>query len=280
MNVYLVKYFEKEPFCLDGDLNYAKPCLPDRIKVSSFTPAKDDLILFYHTFVGESGSPQEVIFAYFQVKKTENGIAYAHKTLTFDGERQGFGVLNYSRKRALTRYGSPENFWSLPEFLKCMKIESRKSSGYREREGIRYFENTSPTVRISVPVSRDSSEYFENALLEWASSLCEDIRSDATRRFNLAKKGNVGVGKTGFVKYSYRPDMRRNFYCRHNHIVGKRNPKLCALCPMYKKEKGRHTCEWSLPLYGANPYIPLTVADAYAYFDVLLEKGLVMDYGD
>lgn len=280
MNVYLVKYFEKEPFRLDGDLNYNKPDFPDRIKLSSFTPAKDDLLLFYHTFVGETVLIQETVFAYFQIKKIENGIAYSHKTLTFDKERCGFGVLNYSRKRTLTRYGSSENFWSLPEFLKCMNVESRNSSGYREREGIRYFENTSPVVKISAPVSRDSSEYFENALFEWASSVCEDIRSDATRRFNLAKKGNTGVGKTGFVKYSYRPDMRKNFYCRLNHTVGKRNPKVCASCPMYKKENGRHTCEWSLLLYGSNPYIPLTAADAYAYFDVLLEKGLVMDYRD
>jgi len=279
MNVYLLRFSQKDPFLLDGDLNYVKPDFPDRINVG-VNPEKDDLLLFYHTFVGEGVNPCETVFAYFQVEKLENGIVYPSKTLTFDSARRGFGVLNFSRKRTLTRYGSPENYWSLPEFFKCMRLDARKSSGYREREGIRYFENTSPVIKVSVPVLPDSSQYFENALLEWASSLCEDIRSESTRGFNLAKKGSIGIGKTGFVKYSYRPDMRRNFYCRFNHIVGKRCEKLCNSCPMYKKEKGRHTCEWSLPLYGANPYIPLTVADAFAYFDVLLEKGLVMDYRD
>ena len=277
MNVYLVRYFEKEPYALDENLNYNKPDFPDSVKLSSFVPEKNDLFLFYHAFAADNAS-HEAVFAYFQVDKIENGIAYPTKTLTFDGSRQGFDVLNYSRKRTLTRYGSPENCWTLPEFFRCMSLEG--SICYRERDGLRWFENTSPVMKISAPVTPDSSQYFENALLEWASSMCEDIRSEATRGFNLAKKGNTGAGKTGFVKYSYRPDMRSSFYCRMNHIVAKRNPKLCDSCPMYKKEKGRHTCEWSLPLYGSNPYIPTTVADAFAYFDVLLEKGLVMDYRD
>jgi hypothetical protein len=285
MKAFLVRYPEKEPFLLDGGLNYIKPDVPSSFKLSQLkiSPKKHDMILFYHTFKSEDGALQDTIFMYFQVDKTEKDDIFPAELLTFDNQRAGMGILNYSKKRVLTRYGSVSNHWSLPEFFKCLDITfkgKRLTPFFRENGGVRYFENTTAWLEISAIPSRSSGEYFENALAEWVSSMCEDIRGVATRHFNSSKKGDVGVGKTGFVKYSYCPDSRGRFYCRLNHTVGKRNMKICLGCPMYQKKKGRHICEWSLPLYNATPYIPLTLPDAYAYFDVLLEKGLVMDYRD
>ncbi len=288
MKIYLVRYPEKAPSLIDGELNYTPPALSEHLSVSKLSlshdaPSKNDVLLFYHTFTTEDNTLQDVIFAYYQVARLVDGVLHPTKCLSFDKTRSGFGILNYSRKRVLTRYGDVCSHWSLPEMLRCVNVAYGKrnlASAFKQREGLRFFNATTPCVVLSPVPSRASGSYYENALLEWVSSICEDIRGEATRSFNTTKKGNTGVGKTGFVKYDYAPDSRGKFYCRLNHIVDKRNRKLCASCPMYKKKNGRSVCEWSLPVYGASPYIPLTTLDAFAYFDVLLEKGLVMDYRD
>ncbi len=288
MKIYLVRYPEESPSPIDKELNYTPPALPEKLSLSSLSlshdvPSKNDILLFYHTFITEDNTLQDVIFAYFQVARSVDGYIYPTKYLSFDKTRGGMGILNYSRKRVLTRYGDECSHWSLPEMLRCVNITYGKrnlASAFKQREGLRFFNSTTPCVSLSPIPSRASGRYYENALLEWVSSICENIRGEATRGFNTAKKGDTGVGKTGFVKYDYAPDSRGKIYCRLNHIVDKRNPKLCASCPMYKRKKGRCVCEWSLPVYDKQPYIPLTTADAFAYFDVLLEKGLVMDYRD
>ena len=183
----------------------------------------------------------------------------------------------------MTRYGSDKNAWSLPEFVRCVDVccnGKNINSRFTHDGGTRYFKGGLDCISLSAVPSKASGTYFENALLEWVSSMCEDIRGDATRSFNSLKKADVGVGKTGFTKYDYIPDSRRAFYCRLNHTVGKRCMRVCESCPMYKKKGKKNVCEWSLPVYGALPYIPLTTGDAFAYFDVLLEKGVVMDYRD
>ncbi len=252
----------------------AKKLFLEKEKVS-----KGDLILFYKTFSQKDTALFDMVFAYFEVGRIKDGVIQPAKKLSFDETRKGAGSLTYSRRRVLTRYSSPVNHWSLPEFFKCMNITSATSSlnsRFREDGGVRYFENTTRTFSLCPIPSRDSLVYFENALLEWTSSLLEEIRGECTRRFNAMKKGETGQGKTGFVKYSYRPDRRRAFYCRTSHTVGKKPREKCASCSLYK----RGACEWSLPDYNGRPYIPLSTADAFAYFDVLLEKGLVMDYRD
>jgi len=283
MKVYIVKYPVKEAFLIDSDLNYEKPSLEPSYPLSLFDRevAVGDIVLFYNTFSDVSGTLTEVIFAYLQVGEIKNGSLFARESLSFDSERAGAGVLNYSKKRTLTRYSSPQSHWSLPEFTRCLDIRCKgdRYNRFAVCGAARYFKGERCVVLSAIP-SRASGEYYENALLEWTSSLCEDIRGDATRTFNTLKKGSTGAGKTGFVKYDYIPDSRGAFYCRLNHSVGKRCMKACESCPMYKKKGRRSVCEWSLPVYGALPYIPLTTADAFAYFDVLLEKGLVMDFRD
>lgn len=288
MKIYLVRYPEKTPFFIDKELNYTPPTLPEKLSVSGLSlshdaPSKNDILLFYHTFTAEDNTLQDVIFAYFQVGKSVDGDIYPTKQLSFDKTRCGMGILDYSRKRVLTRYGDEQAHWSLPETLRCVNLSCGKkslSSAFKQREGLRFFDNRTLFVKLSAIPSRASGVYYENALLEWVSSICENIRGEATRGFNTAKKGDTGVGKTGFVKYDYAPDFRGKIYCRLNHIVDKRSSRLCASCSMHKKKNGKSVCEWSLPVYDKQPYIPLTTADAFAYFDVLLEKGLVMDYRD
>lgn len=285
MKIYIVKYPEPHTFYLDEQLNY-EPCplndsYPSDIVAS--TPQNGDTVLFYSTFVDCKNTESSVIFAYFQIGLIEKGFMYPAKTLSFDNTRAGCGLLNYSKKRTLTRYGSDKNCWSLPEFFRCLDLRSKDKSvlsSFRQNGVIRYFDASFDCLSVSLVPSKDSLVYYENALLEWLSSMCEDVRGEATRRFNSLKKGDTGAGKTGFVKYDYIPDSRRAFYCRLNHTVGKRCMRACDTCPMYKTKGKRRVCEWSLPVYGALPYLPLTTADAYAYFDVLLEKGLVMDYRD
>lgn len=285
MKVYIAKYPSSNPLMLDSEMNYDKPEIRSEYPVAFFDRKimKGDMILFYQTFVDEKGNESEVIFAYFQVGKVKSGFLLPFEKLSFDSERRGMGVLNYSKKRTLTRYGSDKALWSLPEFTRCLDISFKGknvNSRFKTDGILRYFKSGLPYIRLSAVPSKASSIYFENALLEWTSSMCEDIRSEATRHFNSLKKGDTGVGKTGFIKFNYIPDSRSTFYCRLNHTVGKRCARACESCPMHKKKMGRQVCEWSLPVYGAFPYIPLTTADAFAYFDVLLEKGLVMDYRD
>lgn len=282
MSIYLIKYKSDLSFELSEELTYSMPSIPETLEMKGVSFSKNDLILFYAPVKTTKGNTEDTIFAYFQVGKIQDCKIHASKTLSFDGDRPGTANLSYSRKRVLTRYGSDENYWALPEFMRCERIEhnGREASWFCERDGIRFFENKTDILKISPHVSKAAAEYFENALLEWASSMCEDIRSGATREFCNLKKGHVGEGKTGFVKYIYRYDARGKIYCRFAHTVGKRNKNQCTRCPLYKKTAGKTLCEWSLPTYNGKPYIPTTTNDAFAYFDALLEKGLIMDYRD
>ncbi len=285
MKIYIVKYPNSASFFLNSEMNYEKPDIPSEYPLTLFDEEISvlDTVLFYNTFIDEKGVESDVIFAYLQVGKIEKGRIFSTEKLSFDDERRGFGVLNFSKKRTLTRYGSTKSCWSLPEFVRCIDIRHNRkniNSRFVQEDVARYFKGGLDCIFLSAIPSKASGEYFENALLEWASSMCEDIRGDATRTFNTLKKRDIGVGKTGFVKYDYAPDSRRAFYCRLNHTVGKRCMRVCESCSMYKKKGRKNVCQWSLPVYGASPYIPLTTGDAFAYFDVLLEKGLVMDYRD
>ncbi len=284
MNLFLVRYPDKTATEVFDGYEITPPQIGGKFDRQKFSLVreeilKNDVILFYKSFRLQNGTLQDMIFGYFEVGGVFEKELTASKYLSFDKTRAGFGTLSYSKKRVLTRYSSPENFWSLPEFFRGLNIACRGkslNSKFRDFCQVRYFENTTPTLCISPVPSRESLVYYDNALLEFVSSVCEDIRGEATRNFSNLKKGQTGAGKTGFVKYSYRPDRRSRIYCRVSHTLGRKQLRECRACSLYKKG----ACEWSLPVYNANPYVPSGERDAFAYFDVLLEKGLVMDYRD
>ncbi len=284
MNLYLIRFPDPALTLVSESLEFEPTPLPKTfllkdLALSRENILKNDIFLFFKTFKLQNGVLQDMIFAYFEVGRVGEKSVECSKKLSFDKTRAGRGTLGYSRKRVLTRYSEKENIWSLPEFFRCMNITCGKrnlSSSFHDDKNVRYFENTTPVLRVSPTPSRDSLVYYENALLEFVSSMCEDIRGEATRSFANLKKGDTGLGKTGFVKYLYKPDRRSKFYCRVSHTVLKKPSCECKGCSIYKKGG----CEWSLPMYGASPYIPKTTADAFSYFDTLLEKGIVMDYRD
>lgn len=287
MRVFLVLY--KKDFCisLDEDLNFSAPVLPDVLEKAEFQflPAKlskNDLLLFFAPFK-TGGGVKDIIFAYFQVGKILKDKVYSAEHLFSDCEREGKGILSYSAKRVLTRYNSPENHFALPEFFRGLNVSvsgKNKNAHFRENGGVRYFENNFDCIALDVIPSRESGVFYTNALLEWTSSICENVRGKVTRRFSNEKIKGVGEGKTGFEKYFYTPDARGKIYCRKNHVICKKSTSLCQRCSLSKKEKGKSGCVWNLPLYSSRPYIPTTSKDAFAYFDALIEKGQVMDYRD
>ena len=284
MKFYLVKYPGTTPTLVSENLEIPEFSVEKSYSVRSLSLEKEellknDVILFYKEFELSDGSTQDMIFAYFQIGKILKNEIFPSKTLSFDQSRFGSGALGYSRKRVLSRYNSPSSHWSLPEFFRGVYISCNKkdlSSSFHDEGSVRYFENKTSHITLTSPHSRESGVYYENALLEFVSSMLENIRKDATRRFCETKKGDIGKGKTGFVKYLYSPDRRKKVYCRTCHTLGKKRLSDCRRCSLYKNGN----CEWSLPLYGASPYVPTSDRDAFAYFDVLLEKGLVMDYRD
>ena len=284
MRVYLVLYKKEFPFSLDGDLNISSPVLPFEISKGELPAklSKNDVILFFAPFQSENGV-KDIIFAYFQVGKVLKDRVCAASHLFSDPDRMGVGNLSYSAKRVLTRYNSPENFWALPEFFRGLNVSvsgKNKNAHFRENGGVRYFENSFGLIALDVIPSRESGVFYTNALYEWTSSMCENVRGKVTRKFYDEKIKGVGEGKTGFEKYFYSPDARGKIYCRKNHVICKKNTSPCTRCSLYKKEKGKSGCVWNLPLYTTRPYIPTTSKDAFAYFDALIEKGQVMDYRD
>lgn len=229
----------------------------------------------------------------------ENNLYLPAESLSINPDMPGVGILPYSYKRVLTGFGMKISKWKLPDFIRGLdfRVETRKEElfdkFYDAPDGQEYFQfiGRGQEFVLSVHESDMYAKFYRKSLEEWAYSMLIDNVCDKTiERLrnekldydfeNIEKVENIINGvikddKSGQLSETYPSQMA---YCRFHHRIMQFDEKRCTWCPL-KRSSGNGKCAdclYDVPIkQGAPMEIPCAPRDRFAFYEILIQKGIV-----
>lgn len=266
-----------------------------------------------------NAAEQHIIFAYMQVGEIlhnaeidkhfkwhphaengkENNLYLPTKRLTLNPEKQGAGILSYSHKRVLTKYGMSISKWNLPDFFRGLNFNIETSTHKLLRnfhdapDGQEYFQfsGRGQEFLISVYEKENFTKFYQKSLEEWAYRiLIDDVWDPVLTKLreekldydfgDIDKVENIINGVTAYDSFGGFDGlyMDQLAYCRYYHRIMDFNVERCSGCPLLQGGgNGRGAdCLFDVPVkQGKRLELPYTPRDRFAFYEILIQKGIV-----
>ena len=266
-----------------------------------------------------NATEQHIIFGYMQVGEVlhnyeidkhfkwhphaengkENNLYLPTKRLTLNPDMPGAGVLSYSHKRVLTKYGMSISKWNLPDFFRGLNFYIETSTHKLLRnfhdapDGQEYFQflGRGQEFLISVYEKDTFAKFYQKSLEEWAYRiLIDDVWDEVLTKLReeklhfdfgaIDKVETIINGVTAYDDFG-RFDglyMDQLAYCRYYHRIMDFDVERCSGCPLLQGGgNGRGAdCLFDVPVkQGKLLELPYTPRDRFAFYEILIQKGIV-----
>ncbi len=262
---------------------------------------------------------QHIIYGYMQVGKIlhnseidkyfkyhphaengkENNLYLPMKRLTLNPNMPGAGVLSYSYKRVLTKYGMSISKWNLPDFFRglnfCVETSSHKLlRNFKDApDGQEYFQfiGRGQEFVLSVYEKDAFAKFYQKSLEEWAYRiLIDDAWDEVLMRLhnekldfdfeNIDKVESIIHAITAYDEFGGFDSLYSDqlIYCRFHHRIMDFDVDRCSGCPLLQGSRNGKgaDCFYDVPVkQGRLLELPYTPRNRFAFYEILMQKGIV-----
>lgn len=276
----------------------------DKGKLQYVREKPEQHIIYGYMQVGEilhnSEIEQRCIWHPHYQNGKENNLYIPAEKLSWNPELPGYGTLQYAHKRVLTKFGMGISKWQLPDFFRGLDIHvetkgaSLRSSFIDAPDGQGYFQFVGRGQEFVISsFDKDIfADFYQASLEEWAYRMIIDSNWDLTLDGIYQKKLQFDFGKIagtqttlngalvtdalGYVTQQY---QEQGAYCRYYHKIMEYDSERCWDCPLLQGGANGmgSDCEYDEPVYEGNGVlIPSAPRDRYAYYEILMQRGILL----